>query len=80
MMGGALGLAVLASAAAARTDSLTSSGEPELEALNGGYHLAFMVGAAFTVVGALVAAAFIRAEAPSPAGEPAEEGAAAAPH
>jgi hypothetical protein len=48
--------------------------------LNGGYHLAFMVGAAFTVVGALVAAAFIRAEAPSPAGEPAEEGAAAAPH
>ena len=80
MMGGALGLAVLASAAAARTDSLTSSGEPELEALNGGYHLAFMVGAAFTLVGALVAAAFIRAEAPSPAGEPAEEGTAAAPH
>ena len=64
MMGGALGLAVLASAAAARTDSLTSSGESELEALNGGYHLAFMIGAAFTLVGALVAAAFIRAEAP----------------
>ena len=80
MMGGALGLAVLASAAAARTDSLTSSGESELEALNGGYHLAFMLGAAFTLVGALVAAAFIRAEAPSPAGEPAEEGTAAAPH
>ncbi|HVH01177.1 MAG TPA: DHA2 family efflux MFS transporter permease subunit [Miltoncostaeaceae bacterium] len=80
MMGGALGLAVLASAAAARTDSLTASGEPELEALNGGYHVAFMVGAAFTLVGALIAALLIRAEAPSPAGEPAGEGTAATPH
>ena len=47
MMGGALGLAVLASLAASRTDSLLASGEDELEALNGGYHVAFLVGAVF---------------------------------
>lgn len=35
MMGGAVGLAVLASLAAARTQSL---GSPSLAALNGGYH------------------------------------------
>jgi MFS family permease len=44
MMGGALGLAVLASIAAARTDTLTASGENAAEALNGGYQLAFLTG------------------------------------
>jgi EmrB/QacA subfamily drug resistance transporter len=71
MMGGALGLAVLASAAAARSDDLEASGEDALEALNGGYHVAFLIGALFTVVGAVVALALIRAE--SPAAEPAAE-------
>src|SRR6266513_253583 len=47
MMGGALGLAILASLAAARTDSLASSGHSHLAALNGGYHIAFLVGALF---------------------------------
>src|SRR6476660_8113463 len=45
MMGGALGLAVLASLAAWRTGSLGSATDPV--ALNGGYHLAFVVGAVF---------------------------------
>jgi EmrB/QacA subfamily drug resistance transporter len=73
MMGGALGLAVLASVAAARSDDLRSSGDDELVALNGGYHLAFLIGAVFTVAAAVVAATLIRAEAPAhaPAGEPA---------
>jgi MFS family permease len=71
MMGGALGLAVLASAAAARSDDLEASGEDALEALNGGYHVAFLIGALFTVVGAVVALALIRAE--SPAAEPAAD-------
>src|SRR5207248_8435085 len=44
MMGGALGLAVLASIAAARTDSLRPDHGP-LAALLGGYHVAFLVGA-----------------------------------
>jgi EmrB/QacA subfamily drug resistance transporter len=71
MMGGALGLAVLASAAAARSDDLEASGDDALAALNGGYHVAFLIGALFTVVGAVVALALIRAE--SPAAEPAAD-------
>jgi hypothetical protein len=62
MMGGALGLAILASLAAWRTDSLTSSGDGPLVALNGGYHLAFIVGAVFAAVAAATAAALIRAD------------------
>ncbi|MBA3843157.1 MAG: DHA2 family efflux MFS transporter permease subunit [Actinobacteria bacterium] len=49
MMGGALGLAVLASLAVARTNTLTSSGEEHLAALVGGYHAAFLVGAIFAI-------------------------------
>ena len=72
MMGGALGLAILASVAASRTDSLRTSGQGPLDALNGGYHLAFMIGAVFAVLAGAVAAAFIHAEAPAGAhgGEP----------
>jgi MFS family permease len=60
MMGGALGLAVLASLAAHRTGTLTAQGESAVAALNGGYHLAFLVGAAFAVVAASLAAALLR--------------------
>src|ERR671937_471320 len=42
MMGGALGLAILASVAASRTSSLRDSGEGTLAALTGGYHAAFL--------------------------------------
>ena len=66
MFGGALGLAVLASAAASRTDSLLGSGHSALSALNGGYHLAFMLGAAFAVAAMVLAAVLIHAEAPAP--------------
>src|ERR1043166_3818500 len=52
MMGGALGLAVLASVAASRTSNLVASGESHLAALTGGYHLAFLVGAIFAGVAA----------------------------
>src|SRR5207247_6213973 len=38
MMGGALGLAVLASLAASRTDALRADGDGPLAALTGGYH------------------------------------------
>ena len=38
MMGGALGLAVLASLAASRTETLSNDGSRELAALAGGYH------------------------------------------
>jgi EmrB/QacA subfamily drug resistance transporter len=74
MMGGALGLAILASLADSRTDSLLASGDSALEALNGGYHLAFLVGALFAIAAALVGAAFLRhshAEQPVRPGAPA---------
>jgi EmrB/QacA subfamily drug resistance transporter len=57
MMGGALGLAVLASLAASRTDTLRADGDGPLVALVGGYHAAFLLGAAFAaagIVGALM--------------------------
>jgi hypothetical protein len=60
MMGGALGLAVLASLAASRTETLEASGHAPLEALNGGYHAALLVGALFALAGAVVAAVFLR--------------------
>ncbi len=45
MMGGALGLAILASLAASRSASLLASGASQVAALNGGLHAAFLVGA-----------------------------------
>src|SRR5574337_2012218 len=60
MMGGALGLAVLASIASARTSGLLSSGHAQLAALNGGYHLAFFAGACFAALAAGVGAIWLR--------------------
>jgi EmrB/QacA subfamily drug resistance transporter len=60
MMGGALGLAVLASVAASRTDSLQASGDEPLAALVGGYHVAFLVGALFAAFAAVTGAALFR--------------------
>ncbi len=62
MMGGAVGLAVLASLADYRTGFL--GGVDDLSALNSGYHLAFLVGAVFVVASALVGAALLRVEKP----------------
>jgi MFS family permease len=60
MMGGALGLAVLASLADWRTGNLRDSGSTKLSALTGGYHLAFIVGTVFAVGAAAVAGALLR--------------------
>jgi MFS family permease len=76
MMGGALGLAVLASLAASRTDTLLASGDGRLEALTGGYHAAFLVGAIFAVAAAAIGAALLRAKAGAPGEEPAPHAAA----
>jgi EmrB/QacA subfamily drug resistance transporter len=62
MMGGALGLAVLASAASARTNHLAASGHGHLAALTGGYHLAFWIGAAFALTAAIVGGALLRTQ------------------
>jgi MFS family permease len=60
MMGGALGLAVLASVASSRTHHLAATGHGNLAALTGGYHLAFAVGALFAIAAAVVGAVFLR--------------------
>jgi EmrB/QacA subfamily drug resistance transporter len=63
-MGGALGLAILATVATARTDDLGGHGAA---ALTAGYQRAFEIGAGFAVAGALVALLVLRIErAPSP--------------
>jgi MFS family permease len=64
MFGGALGLAVLASLAAWRTDDLIASGDGELGALLGGYHFAFVGGAIFAAVAAAVGGLLLRPVAP----------------
>jgi predicted MFS family arabinose efflux permease len=44
-VGGALGLAVLATVASTKTSSLRDAGESTAAALNGGFHLAYLIGA-----------------------------------
>ena len=63
MMGGALGLAVLASLAASRTDTLIDAGESEVAALTGGYHVAFFVGAVFAAAAAVIGGLLLRESA-----------------
>jgi len=59
-VGGAVGLAVLATIAANRTDTLLSNGDSGLVALNGGFHTAYLVGAALVVVAIAVAVAVLQ--------------------
>jgi EmrB/QacA subfamily drug resistance transporter len=63
MMGGALGLAVLASTAAARTGNLLAAGVATPAALTAGYQSAFLVGAIFALVAAVLGALVLRAGA-----------------
>jgi EmrB/QacA subfamily drug resistance transporter len=76
-VGGAIGLALLATLATDRTEGLLADGEHAAAALNGGYHLAFMIGAILAAVAIVVAATVLRSRRPAPAtghatvGEPA---------
>jgi EmrB/QacA subfamily drug resistance transporter len=65
MMGGAVGLAVLASVAASRTNTLVDTGHGQIAALAGGYHLAFLIGAIFAAAAAVIGAALLRESAPA---------------
>jgi EmrB/QacA subfamily drug resistance transporter len=64
MMGGALGLASLASLAAFRTGHLTGMGMEPVVALNSGYHVAFLTGAIFAAGAGILGAVMIRTRAP----------------
>ncbi|MBN9023756.1 MAG: DHA2 family efflux MFS transporter permease subunit [Rhizobiales bacterium] len=69
MMGGALGLAVLASVAAAVTGSHAAGAAIPVEALTAGYRAAFLAGALIALLAAVIAALFLsRAKAPPEGG------------
>jgi EmrB/QacA subfamily drug resistance transporter len=58
-IGGALGLAILASIANTRTAGLAASGHDAAYSLTQGFRLAFLVGAGFAILGAVLAATMI---------------------
>ncbi|HLL67329.1 MAG TPA: MFS transporter [Micromonosporaceae bacterium] len=66
-VGGALGLAVLATVATWRTDRLTGAGERLDAALTGGYHLAFGIGAGLMVLALALAAGLLPGQGKTPA-------------
>jgi hypothetical protein len=62
-VGGALGLAVLATIATTKTKSLHEAGDSTAAALNGGYHLAYLIGAVLVLVAIAVAATVLQPKA-----------------
>jgi EmrB/QacA subfamily drug resistance transporter len=62
-VGGAIGLAVLATLATDRTDALLADGEQTASALNSGYHLAYLIGAALVVAAIGLALTVLRSKA-----------------
>jgi EmrB/QacA subfamily drug resistance transporter len=63
-VGGALGLAVLATLAGARTLNLVHDGATSAAALAGGYHLAWLIGAATVLITLVLAMAALRGSNP----------------
>jgi MFS family permease len=75
-VGGALGLAVLATLSTSRSNSLEDAGHSTASALTSGYHLAFWIAAGLVLAGIAVAATVIQSEdkaAEQLAGEHAED-------
>jgi hypothetical protein len=72
-VGGAVGLAILATLSTERTNSLLDGGASQASALTSGYHLAYLIGAGLAAIAVLLAIFVIR---PTPA--PGQGGAAAA--
>ena len=61
-VGGALGLAILATLSASRSNELIEAGDSTAAALTGGYHLAFGIGAALVAVALVVAITVLEPE------------------
>src|SRR6516164_9020661 len=78
-VGGALGLAVLATVSTARSNHLAHAGTAHAQALTSGYHLAFLIAAGLVAAAVVVAAVVVQSEeraaaATARAGELAYEG------
>jgi hypothetical protein len=73
-VGGALGLAVLATLSSSRSETLRDSGASVASALTSGYHLAYLIGAALVLTAVAVGLTVVRGDRPSvecPGAEPA---------
>jgi hypothetical protein len=60
LIGGAIGLAVLSTIAASQTHASARGGASSLSALTSGFQLAFLVGAATSLLGAVIALVLLR--------------------
>ena len=69
-VGGALGLAVLATLAAGRTQDALATGTAQAAALTEGYHLAFLLSALLVLAAAVVAVVVLQRDAPAAKLEP----------
>jgi EmrB/QacA subfamily drug resistance transporter len=67
-VGGAIGLAVLATLATERTDVLRADGVSTASALNSGYHLAYLIGVVLIGVAIMVAVGVVRSAVPATTG------------
>ncbi|MEV4107107.1 MFS transporter [Nonomuraea sp. NPDC049695] len=72
-VGAAMGLAVLATLSATRTAGLAAEGRPEVEALTGGYQLAFLIGTALVAVSFVIALTVLKPGRSEPAEEAHDE-------
>jgi EmrB/QacA subfamily drug resistance transporter len=77
-VGGSIGLAVLATLSSERTSSLLADGEGQLQALNSGYHVAYLIGAGLAATAVAIAIFVLRDPAPMemPVAQQSEAGAA----
>jgi predicted MFS family arabinose efflux permease len=76
-VGAALGLAVLATLASTETDRLAKAGETAASALNGGFHVAYLVGAGLVLAAIVVAVSVLQPEDRAQAATAREEDAGA---
>jgi MFS family permease len=79
-VGGAIGLAVLATLATSRTDARLAAGESAASALNSGYHLAYLIGAVLVVAAFVAAVTLLRSDAAEEAEAAEDAGEADAVH
>ncbi len=78
-VGGALGLAVLATLASNRTGELLAQGQSSTSALSGGYHLAWAIGARLVVATIALAATLLKSETAAEAESSMQEEEASSP-
>ena len=64
-VGGAIGLAVLATLSTERTNSLLDDGDSSASALTSGYHVAYLIGAGLAAIAVAIAVFVLRADPPA---------------